>query len=73
MASLGHTFYLCDKKATVTDETRALAITARTMELLEITDIAQHVMKEAFILHGAQMFVNGKKVRYITHFDKPAS
>ncbi|KAI8148755.1 FAD binding domain-containing protein [Fennellomyces sp. T-0311] len=62
MACLGHTFYLCDKKSGPTDETRALAMTPRTMETLESHSIAQHIMKEACVLHGAQIYMNGKKL-----------
>ncbi|KAI8148766.1 FAD binding domain-containing protein [Fennellomyces sp. T-0311] len=65
MANYGHTFYLCDKKSGPTTETRALTLAARTMEVLENHDIAAHIIKDALVLHGTQMYIWGKKLGVI--------
>ncbi|KAI8148753.1 FAD binding domain-containing protein [Fennellomyces sp. T-0311] len=62
MASLGHSFYLCDKKGGPTTETRALGITPRTMEIMERYNIASHLMKEAVIIQGMQAYIDGAKI-----------
>ena len=62
MASWNHTFYLCDNKEGPTTETRALGLSARTMEILEAHKIAPYIIKEALVNYGVQMYFGGKKV-----------
>lgn len=60
MLSMGHSVYICDYKYGPTDQTRAIGITARTMEHLTMDGIAHHFLKRAVILQGARVHSNGE-------------
>lgn len=64
MVQLGHSVFLCDKKQGPTDQSRAVLLTARSMEILENRGIAHHILKEAVILQGMQIHVEGAKVGF---------
>lgn len=59
MASRGHSVYCVDPKSGPTDQSRAILITARTMEILEARGLAAEVLSEAFIASGVRIFRNG--------------
>ncbi|ORY99425.1 FAD binding domain-domain-containing protein [Syncephalastrum racemosum] len=65
LTSLGHSVYICDKKSGPTLQSRALVMTARTVEVLENKGIAHHILKEASIAPGVQTFINGAKTSTI--------
>lgn len=67
MARMGHLFYLCDKKSGATDQSRAVLMTARTVEILARLRIAHHFLKEAIICQGTQAYADGDKVGIIDH------
>lgn len=60
MLSMGHSVFICDYKYGPTDQTRAIGITARTMEHLTMGGIAHHFLKRAVILQGARCYSNGE-------------
>lgn len=63
MASRGHSVYCVDPKSGPTDQSRAILITARTMEILEARGLAAEVLSEAFIASGVRIFRNGVVVK----------
>ncbi|KAI7886318.1 hypothetical protein K492DRAFT_187760 [Lichtheimia hyalospora FSU 10163] len=60
MLTMGHSIYICDYKYGPTDQTRAIGITARSMEHLTMDGIAHHFLKRAVILQGARCYSNGE-------------
>ncbi|GAA5816293.1 hypothetical protein MFLAVUS_009819 [Mucor flavus] len=59
MATLGHTVYCVDPKPGPTDQSRAILITSRTMEILEEKCFASAILSEAVVLNGIKIFRNG--------------
>ncbi|KAI8142976.1 FAD-binding monooxygenase [Fennellomyces sp. T-0311] len=62
MIQLGHSVYICDPKQGPTDQSRAVLLTPRTMEMMENRKIAHHFLKEAIAVQGMQVHVHGSKV-----------
>ncbi|KAI8367470.1 FAD-binding monooxygenase [Radiomyces spectabilis] len=59
MAEYGHSVIIIDKKSGPTAESRAFFVTSRTLELLDHHGLAQQLLKEANIMRGTQLFVEG--------------
>jgi 2-polyprenyl-6-methoxyphenol hydroxylase-like FAD-dependent oxidoreductase len=59
MATRGHSVYCVDPKPGPTDQSRAILITSRTMEILEFRGFAAEVLSEAFVGSGIRLFRNG--------------
>lgn len=64
MASRGHSVYCVDPKSGPTDQSRAVMITSRTMEILEGKGFAAEILSECFISSGIRMFRNGVIVKF---------
>lgn len=64
MATLGHTVYCVDPKPGPTDQSRAILITSRTMEILEEKRFASAILSEAVVLNGIKIFRNGVEVSF---------
>ncbi|KAG2222427.1 hypothetical protein INT45_009439 [Circinella minor] len=62
MIKLGHSIYICDPKKGPTTQSRAVLLTPRTMEVMENHNLAHHFLKEAIVLQGVQLHVQGSKV-----------
>lgn len=62
LAMRGHSIYICDPKPGPTDQSRALVVTSRTMEVLEARGLADEVLSEAFISSGIRIFRLGQVV-----------
>ncbi|KAI9499420.1 FAD binding domain-containing protein [Zychaea mexicana] len=62
MAKLGHSVYICDPKNGPTTQSRAVLLTPRTMEVMANHNIAHHLLKEAIVVQGVQIHVQGSKV-----------
>ncbi|GAN04040.1 monooxygenase [Mucor ambiguus] len=62
MAQRGHSIFIVDPKPGPTEQSRALLITSRTMEILESKGLAADVLREAFVFCGMRMFRNGSIV-----------
>ncbi|KAI8889370.1 hypothetical protein K501DRAFT_329168 [Backusella circina FSU 941] len=55
----GHSVAIMDPKIGPTDQSRALLVTSRTMEILDGKGLASDILKEAFVVSGMQMIRNG--------------
>jgi 2-polyprenyl-6-methoxyphenol hydroxylase-like FAD-dependent oxidoreductase len=62
MALRGHSVYCIDPKPGPTDQSRAILITTRTMEILEHKGLAADILSEAFVSSGMRMHRNGAVV-----------
>lgn len=62
MAQRGHSVFIVDPKPGPTDQSRAILITARTMEVLESQGLAADILREAFVFPGMRMFRDGSIV-----------
>ncbi|KAF7721196.1 hypothetical protein EC973_005114 [Apophysomyces ossiformis] len=56
MARRGHSIYIADKKSGPTSQSRALLITARVLEIFESEHIVHHILKNAYLAGGNQLF-----------------
>ncbi|KAL9555392.1 hypothetical protein MBANPS3_002391 [Mucor bainieri] len=65
MAQRGHSVFIVDPKPGPTDQSRAILITSRTMEILESKGIAADILREAFVFCGMRMFRNGSQVAQV--------
>lgn len=59
MAQRGHSVYIVDPKTGTTDQSRAILITSRTLEVLESKGLAADILREAFVFCGMRMFKGG--------------
>lgn len=59
MATRGHSVICVDPKPGPTDQSRAILVTSRTMEILEGKGFAAEFLSEAFVGSGIRMFRNG--------------
>lgn len=59
MAQRDHSVFIVDPKLGPTDQSRALLITSRSMEILESKGLAADILREAFAYSGMRMFKNG--------------
>ncbi|KAI8884706.1 hypothetical protein K501DRAFT_332508 [Backusella circina FSU 941] len=59
LSKKGHSVAIVDTKPGPTDQSRALLITARTMDILDAKGLASDVLREAFISSGMRMLKNG--------------
>ncbi|KAG1122239.1 hypothetical protein G6F42_011668 [Rhizopus arrhizus] len=59
MAQRGHSVFIVDPKPEPTDQSRAILITARTMEVLDSQGLAADILREAFVFSGMRMFRDG--------------
>lgn len=59
MAQRGHSVYIVDPKSGPTDQSRAILITSRTLEVLESKGLAADILREAFVFCGMRMFRGG--------------
>ncbi|KAI8887236.1 hypothetical protein K501DRAFT_242649 [Backusella circina FSU 941] len=59
LAKKGHSVAIMDPKPGPTNQSRALLITSRTMEILDGKGLASEVLREAFITNGMRMIRNG--------------
>jgi 2-polyprenyl-6-methoxyphenol hydroxylase-like FAD-dependent oxidoreductase len=62
MASRGHSVYCVDPKPGSTDQSRAILLSSRTMEIFEAKGFAAQVLTEAFVSSGIRMFRHGVMV-----------
>jgi 2-polyprenyl-6-methoxyphenol hydroxylase-like FAD-dependent oxidoreductase len=63
MALRGHSVYCVDPEPSPTDQSRAILITSRTLEVLERRGLASDILSESYIASGMQIFRNGSKVK----------
>ncbi|KAI7900236.1 FAD binding domain-containing protein [Cokeromyces recurvatus] len=74
LALRGHSVYCIDKKSGPTDQSRAILVTSRTMDILENKALASDILSEAYVPCGLRMFNNGNYLGKInacgdnTHF-----
>ncbi|ORZ03014.1 FAD-binding monooxygenase, partial [Syncephalastrum racemosum] len=67
LAKAGHSVYICDaKKSPAQYQSRALGMTARTIEVLENRGVASHFLKEASVIRGVEVFIYGSKAGTIS-------
>ncbi|KAF1797630.1 FAD binding domain-containing protein [Mucor lusitanicus] len=59
MIMQGHSVYICDQKQGPTSQSRAFFVTARSLEIFENKGIAHRLLQEAYVLRGAQLFIEG--------------
>jgi 2-polyprenyl-6-methoxyphenol hydroxylase-like FAD-dependent oxidoreductase len=62
LAKKGHSVAIVDPKLRPTDQSRALLITSRTVEILDGKGLASDILSEAFISNGMRMIRNGSVV-----------
>jgi 2-polyprenyl-6-methoxyphenol hydroxylase-like FAD-dependent oxidoreductase len=62
LSKKGHSVAIVDPKPGPTDQSRAILVTSRTMEILDGKGLASDVLKEAFISSGMRMIRNGSVV-----------
>lgn len=62
MALRGHSVYCVDPKPGPTDQSRAILITTRTMEILEQNGLAAEILSESFVSSGIRMHRSGAVV-----------
>ncbi|KAL9546938.1 hypothetical protein MBANPS3_006429 [Mucor bainieri] len=65
MIMQGHSVYICDQKQGPTSQSRAFFVTARSLEIFENKGIAHRLLQEAYVLRGAQLFIEGCKTTSI--------
>ncbi|CAO3648268.1 unnamed protein product [Mucor fragilis] len=65
MAQRDHSVFIVDPKLGPTDQSRALLITSRSMEILESKGLAADILREAFAYSGMRMFKNGAIVAQV--------
>lgn len=63
MASRGHSVFCVDSKSGPTEQSRALLISARTLEILEARGLVADILSEAYVSSGLRLFVNGVYVK----------
>jgi 2-polyprenyl-6-methoxyphenol hydroxylase-like FAD-dependent oxidoreductase len=59
LSKKGHSVVIVDPKPGPTDQSRAILVTSRTMEILDGKGLASDVLKEAFLSSGMRMIRNG--------------
>ncbi|KAI7900681.1 FAD binding domain-containing protein [Cokeromyces recurvatus] len=59
MIMQGHSVYICDQKEGPTEQSRAFFVSARSLEVFENKGIAHHLLHEAYVLRGVQLFIEG--------------
>ena len=59
MRCLGHSVYICDPKLGPTDQSRAVLLTSRTMEIFALNGIADYFLKEAIVAQGMEAHYKG--------------
>lgn len=62
MIMQGHSVYICDQKQGPTTQSRAFFVTARSLEIFENKGIAHRLLQEAYVLRGAQLFIEDCEV-----------
>ncbi|KAG0189103.1 hypothetical protein DFQ28_003902 [Apophysomyces sp. BC1034] len=62
MACRGHSIYIVDKKSGPTTESRALLVTPRVLEVLESEGVVHHLLKNAYVLCGVQLYWGKSKL-----------
>jgi 2-polyprenyl-6-methoxyphenol hydroxylase-like FAD-dependent oxidoreductase len=62
MASRGHSVCIVDPKPGPTDQSRAVLITARTLEILQNKGLAADILYDAFAASGIRLYSKGKIV-----------
>lgn len=62
MAVRGHSVCIVDPKSGPTDQSRAILITARTLEILENKGFAADILYESFAASGMRLFRKGEIV-----------
>ncbi|KAI8642586.1 FAD binding domain-containing protein [Parasitella parasitica] len=65
MARRGHSVFIADPKTGPTDQSRAILVTARTLEVLESKGLAADILRESFVFCGMRMFQGGSVVGQI--------
>ncbi|KAI9473551.1 MAG: FAD binding domain-containing protein [Benjaminiella poitrasii] len=59
MIMQGHSVYICDQKEGPTTQSRAFFVSARSLEIFENKGIAHRLLREAYVLRGVQLFIEG--------------
>ncbi|KAI7890806.1 FAD-binding monooxygenase [Mucor mucedo] len=59
MAKRGHSVFCVDPKLGPTDQSRALLISARTLEILEARGLVAEILSKAYVTSGMRMHRNG--------------
>jgi 2-polyprenyl-6-methoxyphenol hydroxylase-like FAD-dependent oxidoreductase len=62
MAMRGHSVYCIDPKPGPTDQSRAILISTRTMEIFENKGLAADILSASFVSSGIRMHRNGAVV-----------
>lgn len=62
MAQWGHSVFIVDPKPGPTDQSRAILITSRSMEVLENVGLAADILRESFVNCGMRVFKDGAMV-----------
>ncbi|KAI8976155.1 FAD binding domain-containing protein [Pilobolus umbonatus] len=68
MGKHGHSVYCLDPKSGPTDQSRALMMTSRTMEILERHSIADDIVEESNTLNGVRIFHKGSLINEVDSF-----
>lgn len=63
MAKRGHSVFCVDPKLGPTDQSRALVISARTLEILEARGLVAEILSEAYVTSGMRLYRNGVYVK----------
>lgn len=59
MASRGHSVYCVDLKSGPTNQSRAISITSRSMEILEARGLASRILAESVVASGVRFYRYG--------------
>lgn len=65
MSLNGHSVYCVDPKVGPTDQSRAIGVTSRTMEILEKSGLAGEFLEDGFVSSGFRMYNKGTLVRLL--------
>lgn len=62
MALRGHTIYCVDPKPGPTEQSRAVLVTSRTMEIFESVGVAEEILFESYLASGIRIHRNKTNV-----------
>lgn len=65
LSRFGIDYIIIDQKATITDQSKALAVQARTMEVYQQMGIAEEAVEKGMIGRAVNFVINGKRLRRI--------
>ncbi len=65
LSRFGIDYIIIDQKATITDQSKALAVQARTMEVYQQMGIAEEAVEQGMIGRAVNFVINGKRLQRI--------